>query len=865
MEDKNNNLVKIKAIFYRGAKWFTGYIVEKLTLNDEDIKKISDYNDTDKYSYNKMLVNWEILEYEKNVITTIQYESILKELYDNSGNKLEHKYIITYLLSDNSSTLLRNINKKYVNMYDYNTFAFGEISTNYNSNLYYNPFLWRDSYILSVNDDVTSTSFGRYYIDADSSKSPAWVDKHELRDKNSVIENIPEEGPEEEYIVYLKNTNFSESDKNKKCLEFLNKLLVNDNNIYQKLTQEFVNNQQKFIKKIEEQERKQMEEDRNKIDSIKKQPKSTPSSPIAPFKKTNVNNKKKIKDNIIMSSRNFLDTSHGYSATPQRTPKPKLTKNHNTNYDTNSDADGNKNKNNDDISDDDDDICGDVGDGISSDASGNITDASGNLVMKFKKYTYKEVENHINDNYFDDNEYYSSALDIIATFLRGQKLIYMESKSYCETRLNLLMMPSILLSTAATVLAAVIKDYYWGAYLLAGINGIIAFLLAIVNYLKLDAASEAHKTSSHQYDKLQTTVEFMSGKTLLFSYDPSKNIISEKLTDIENKIGDIKGTNQFIIPKKIRTMYPIVYNTNVFLIIKKIEDLRKLKINSLKEVKNAKNYLKTLVKARRSRGLSCKNYIKEIEFLQKEKDRHINNLLVLKSAFSIIDDMFVKEMENAEINKKIWLKKWIYNLFFCSLCSCNTICCKLLGKFWFKLCCNYKFCNELCNDLYEDYDIWNNNDSSNINDPRKLSTFIEDVMDPYGRQDKRNKEDEKREKEEKQKQQREKKQQKKETEVFENEKIKKVWIAIDKTKGLLKKNISITENLYDKLEKGELNVKKKTNIIKLFGGNNEKPDFQNINLKIDEIKDLDSDQEPNTTRKNSDSSQSLDCDIEGES
>jgi hypothetical protein len=851
MEDKNNNLVKIKAIFYRGAKWFTGYIVEKMTLNDEDIKKISDYNDADKESYHKILVNWEILEYEKNEINSIQYESILKQLYDNSGNKLENKYIITYLLSDNSSRILPNINKKYINMYDYNTFMFGEISTNYNSNLDYSPFLWREARITSVNDDVTSKSFGKYYIDVDSSISPVWVDKHELRDTKSVTENIPQEGPEDEYIVYLKNKNFSENDKNQNCLQFLNQLLTNNNNEYKKLTEEFVTQQKKYVKTLEKERKREDEQRKHEENNIKIQPKSTPSSPTTSFKKSNVNKKNKIEDNINMSSRSFLDMSHGYTATPQRTKKP-------LNSDTNSDSDGYKNE-----EDEDGDDCGD---GISSDISGNIIDTSGNSVIKFKKYTYKEVENHINDNYFDDNEYYSSALDIIATYLRGQKLIYMESKSHCETRLNLLMMPSILLSTAATVLASVITNYYWGSIFIAGINGLIAFLLAIVNYLKLDAASEAHKTSSHQYDKLQTTVEFMSGKTLLFSYDPSKNDISERLTDIENKIGDIKGTNQFIIPKQIRTMYPIVYNTNVFLIIKKIEDLRKRKINSLKEVKNSKNYLKTLVKARRSRGLSCKKYTKEIEFLQKEKERHINNLLVLKSAFSIIDDMFVKEMENAEINKKIWLKKWLYSLFFCSLCNCNTICCKLFGKFFFKLCCNSnKFCNEICNDLYDDYDIWNNNDSNHINDPRKLSTFIEDVMDPYGRQDKRNKEDEKRDKEAKQKKQREDKQQQKENAIFENEKIKKVWIAIDKTKGLLKKNINITENLYDKLEKGELNgSKKKTNVVKLFGGNNEKPDFQNINLKIDEIKDLDSEQEQNSRRKNSDSSQSLDCDIEGE-
>ena len=443
--------------------------------------------------------------------------------------------------------------------------------------------------------------------------------------------------------------------------------------------------------------------------------------------------------------------------------------------------------------------------------SDNIIDLSANNVKKtYKKFTYKEVEDKILTNYFDDRTSWSSSLDIIGTYLRGQKLIYMESKSYCENKLNKLMMPSIFLSTAATVLSAIVKEYYWGAYLIAGVNGIIAFLLAIVNYLKLDAASEAHKITAHQYDKLQSKIEFLSGQTLLFN-NIKRETIEQELESVKKKIEEIKETNRFIVPKKIRTLYPIMFNTNVFLIIKKITDITKKKINKIKDLKNEKNYLIEVLKSKGSKDKD-KRVLRQIESriteCESDKKRHEESIVVLKSAFSVIDEMFMKEMENAEKYKNMTIRRWF--------------------------CCGFGIKDELT-------------------DPRDINKFIQDIMNPY--RDKIEEDISLSKKDEienidqlindltKTKKFLTKKR------LNELEGRKKSIKELKKANSLLKENVIITEQIYnkmevyDKLERGEydkinysenentLKLNKPTRIVKLLGIGSE--DVDNIKLNID--------------------------------
>ena len=263
----------------------------------------------------------------------------------------------------------------------------------------------------------------------------------------------------------------------------------------------------------------------------------------------------------------------------------------------------------------------------------------------FKEITSDDIINSL-DKYFDDPDtQISNELDILITYMKGQKNLFIESYIVSKNKLNMLMIPSILITIAVTIFAPIFQNEPWSIGLIAGLNAIAAMNIATLNYLKLETSTQTFYNTATHFDKLETSLEFVSSKLIFVDNTKDKTkIIFDKFQEVETKIQEIKEWNTLFIPREIRRVFPIICHINIFSFIKRIENNKQLLISKFKDVKNEIKYIVSRPNTRYNKNrIECR-----LKLLYQQKEKIKEELFHYRNAYSYVDELFNIEIKNAQ-------------------------------------------------------------------------------------------------------------------------------------------------------------------------------------------------------------------------
>jgi len=203
----------------------------------------------------------------------------------------------------------------------------------------------------------------------------------------------------------------------------------------------------------------------------------------------------------------------------------------------------------------------------------------------FRNLLFSEIERSLDT--FDSGCKLSNELDIIITYLNGQKHLYINSRNFTRCKLNILMVPTLIISTVVTIISPFICLYGWSNITISILNATITLLISLVNYFKLESSTQIYDHLSSQYDKLQTVLELANSRLIFLDSELEQNtLVNKTIQEFEVKIFEIKDSTTIFIPEDVKRLFPIISHINIFSFIKRIETYKKSLIFKYRDAKN---------------------------------------------------------------------------------------------------------------------------------------------------------------------------------------------------------------------------------------------------------------------------------------
>lgn len=278
----------------------------------------------------------------------------------------------------------------------------------------------------------------------------------------------------------------------------------------------------------------------------------------------------------------------------------------------------------------------------------------------YRKKHFHDIEKSLKKYYEYDNRF-SNKLDLLITYTKGQKNIFIQSNYLTHKKFICLMIPAIILSASVAILSPNIQEYNWSGGVICALNIIITSILSILSYTKYELFAEKYLQLANQYDKIEFSLEMTNSKLVFMKEEDEKNkVVLEKLKEIEIRLNELKALYNIIIPEAINKIFPIICNINIFSIIKKIDLHKQELINNLTDIKNEIKYILykwSNVDTNTSEQLKDKN---RLLFLYEIKENIKTELQQGKHIYDFIDRLFIKEINEADKYKNIWY-------LFCSI------------------------------------------------------------------------------------------------------------------------------------------------------------------------------------------------------